>query len=138
MQGEAGVIVPPSGYLTRVRELCSAHDVLMIADEIQTGFGRTGATFACEHEGVTPDMYCLGKALGGGIVALSAVVVRRDVLGRLTPGTHGSTFGGNPLACAIGREVLALLAHRRVSGALASARRAHALATASRGAGHRG
>jgi ornithine--oxo-acid transaminase len=109
VQGEAGVVVPPAGYLTRVRELCSAHDVLMIADEIQSGFGRTGATFACEHEGVTPDMYCLGKALGGGIVALSAVVSRRDILGVLTPGTHGSTFGGNPLACAIGREVLALL-----------------------------
>jgi ornithine--oxo-acid transaminase len=109
VQGEAGVIVPPAGYLTRVRELCTQHNVLMIADEIQSGFCRTGATFACDHEAVTPDIYCLGKALGGGIVALSAVVSSRDVLGVLTPGTHGSTFGGNPLACAIGREVLALV-----------------------------
>ena len=109
VQGEAGVIVPPAGYLRRVRELCTTHNVLMIADEIQSGFGRTGTTFACEHEDVTPDMYCLGKALGGGIVALSAVVSRRDILGVLTAGTHGSTFGGNPLACAIGREVIALL-----------------------------
>jgi ornithine--oxo-acid transaminase len=109
IQGEAGVIMPPPGYLARVRELCTAYDVLLIADEIQSGFGRTGATFACEHEGVVPDMYCLGKALGGGIVPLSAVVAREEVLGVLTPGTHGSTFGGNPLACAIGSQVLALL-----------------------------
>ena len=108
IQGEAGIIVPPAGYLREARELCTAHDVLLIADEIQSGFGRTGTTFACEHEGVRPDMYCLGKALGGGIVALSAVVSRRDVLGVLGPGTHGSTFGGNPLACAIGRAVIAL------------------------------
>lgn len=109
VQGEAGIIVPPAGYLARVRELCTEHNVLMIADEIQTGLGRTGETLACEREGVVPDMYCLGKALGGGIVALSAVVSRRDVLGVLTPGTHGSTFGGNPLASAIGRQVIALL-----------------------------
>jgi len=110
IQGEAGVLVPPAGYLTSVRELCDRHNVLMIADEIQTGFGRTGATFACDREGVTPDIYCLGKALGGGILPLSAVVARRDVLGVLTPGTHGSTFGGNPLACAIGIAVLDLVA----------------------------
>jgi len=109
IQGEAGVIVPPAGYLRGVRELCTSRDVLMIADEIQSGLGRVGATFACELEGVQPDMYCLGKALGGGILPLSAVVSRREILGVLTPGTHGSTFGGNPLACAIGRAVLSLM-----------------------------
>ena len=110
IQGEAGVLVPPPGYLAAVRELCTAHGALMIADEIQSGLGRTGATFACEHEGVRPDMYLLGKALGGGIVPVSAVVSSRAVLGVFQPGQHGSTFGGNPLACAVGREVIALLA----------------------------
>jgi ornithine--oxo-acid transaminase len=110
VQGEAGVIVPPPGYLARVRELCSARGALLIADEIQSGLGRTGTTFACEHDAVVPDVYILGKALGGGIVPLSAVVSSRDVLGVFQPGQHGSTFGGNPLACAVGREVLALLA----------------------------
>ena len=110
IQGEAGVIVPPPGYLAGVRELCSAHGALMIADEIQSGLGRTGTTFACEHEGVRPDVYILGKALGGGIVPLSAVVSSREILGVFRPGQHGSTFGGNPLACAIGREVIAMLA----------------------------
>jgi ornithine--oxo-acid transaminase len=110
IQGEAGVVVPPPGYLAAVRELCTEHGALMIADEIQSGLGRTGATFACEHEGVRPDMYLLGKALGGGIVPVSAVVSSRDILGVFQPGQHGSTFGGNPLACAVGREVIALLA----------------------------
>ncbi|MBO0773552.1 MAG: ornithine--oxo-acid transaminase, partial [Actinobacteria bacterium] len=110
IQGEAGVIVPPPGYLAGVRELCTAHGALMIADEIQSGLGRTGRTFACQHEQVTPDLYLLGKALGGGIVPLSAVVSSREVLGVFRPGQHGSTFGGNPLACAIGREVIAMLA----------------------------
>ena len=109
IQGEAGVIVPPEGYLRRARELCDEHRVLLIADEIQSGLGRTGRTFACEHEGITPDVYVVGKALGGGIVPVSAVVSRRDVLGVFRPGEHGSTFGGNPLACAIGIEVLRLL-----------------------------
>jgi ornithine--oxo-acid transaminase len=109
IQGEAGVILPPDGYLTRVRDLCTSHGVLMIADEIQSGFGRTGYTFACEHEHVVPDLYLLGKALGGGIVPLSAVVSRGEILGVLRPGTHGSTFGGNPLACAIGSAVLDLV-----------------------------
>ena len=109
IQGEAGIIVPPEGYLRRARELCDEHRVLLIADEIQSGLGRTGRTFACEHEGVTPDVYVVGKALGGGIVPISAVVSRRDVLGVFRPGEHGSTFGGNPLACAIGIEVLRLL-----------------------------
>ncbi len=109
IQGEAGVIVPPAGYLAAVRALCDDFNVLMIADEIQSGLGRTGTTFACDLEGVRPDLYVLGKALGGGIVALSAVVGDWDVLGVFTPGSHGSTFGGNPLACAVGREVLAML-----------------------------
>ncbi|HEV8564323.1 MAG TPA: ornithine--oxo-acid transaminase [Actinomycetota bacterium] len=109
IQGEAGVIVPPDGYLAEARRLCTEHSVLLVADEIQSGLGRTGTMFACEHDGVVPDMYVLGKALGGGIVPLSAVVSRRDVLGVFRPGEHGSTFGGNPLACAIGLEVLRLL-----------------------------
>jgi ornithine--oxo-acid transaminase len=110
IQGEAGVIVPPPGFLSGVREICTAHGALMIADEIQTGLGRTGTTFACEHEDVVPDMYLLGKALGGGIVPISAVVSSSEILGVFKPGQHGSTFGGNPLACAVAREVIAMLA----------------------------
>jgi ornithine--oxo-acid transaminase len=109
VQGEAGVVVPPAGFLRRAREICNANDVLLIADEIQSGLGRTGRTFACEHEDVTPDVYILGKALGGGIMPLSAVVADDDVLGVFRPGEHGSTFGGNPLACAIGLAVIDLL-----------------------------
>ena len=109
IQGEAGVNVPPSGFLTAVRELCAERGVLMLADEIQSGLGRTGTTFAVEHEGVVPDVYILGKALGGGIMPVSAVVADREILGVFKPGQHGSTFGGNPLACAIGREVVAML-----------------------------
>jgi ornithine--oxo-acid transaminase len=110
IQGEAGVVEPPAGFLAAVRDLCTSHGALMIADEIQSGLGRTGTTFACEHEGVVPDMYLLGKALGGGIVPVSAVVSSRAILGVFQPGQHGSTFGGNPLGCAVGREVIALLA----------------------------
>ncbi|MFJ3634701.1 ornithine--oxo-acid transaminase [Streptomyces sp. NPDC090112] len=109
IQGEAGVLVPPAGYLAGVRELTRERNVLFVADEIQSGLGRTGATFACEHEGVVPDMYVLGKALGGGVVPVSAVVADRDVLGVFRPGEHGSTFGGNPLACAVALEVIAML-----------------------------
>ncbi|HUK71861.1 MAG TPA: ornithine--oxo-acid transaminase [Streptosporangiaceae bacterium] len=109
IQGEAGVVVPPPGFLAGVRQICSARDVLMIADEIQSGLGRTGTTFACEHENVKPDVYLLGKALGGGIMPVSAVVSSSPVLGVFQPGQHGSTFGGNPLACAIAREVIAML-----------------------------
>lgn len=109
IQGEGGVVIPPVGYLREVRQACSSASVLMMADEIQSGLGRTGETFACNHEAVVPDVYILGKALGGGVVPLSAVVADADVLAVITPGTHGSTFGGNPLACAIGREVVAML-----------------------------
>lgn len=109
IQGEAGVVVPPEDYLPRLRELCSRRNVLLIADEIQSGLGRTGRTFACDHWGVVPDVYLLGKALGGGVLPVSAVVADRDVLGVLRPGEHGSTFGGNPLASAIGSEVVKIL-----------------------------
>ncbi|MET8553983.1 ornithine--oxo-acid transaminase [Streptomyces sp. NPDC004959] len=109
IQGEAGVLVPPEGYLPAVRELTRERGVLLMADEIQSGLGRTGRTFACEHEGVVPDVYLLGKALGGGVVPVSAVVADWDVLGVFRPGEHGSTFGGNPLACAVAIEVIALL-----------------------------
>jgi ornithine--oxo-acid transaminase len=109
IQGEAGVIIPPPGYLAAIRAACDRHGALFVADEIQSGLGRVGATFACEREGVAPDAFVLGKALGGGVVPLSAVVSRAEVLGVLTAGTHGSTFGGNPLACAVGRAVVGLL-----------------------------
>ncbi|WFB08979.1 ornithine--oxo-acid transaminase [Streptomyces sp. LX-29] len=109
IQGEAGVLVPPPGYLAGVRELTRARGTLFIADEIQSGLGRTGTTFACEHEGVVPDVYVLGKALGGGVVPVSAVVSSAEVLGVYRPGEHGSTFGGNPLACAVALEVIAML-----------------------------
>jgi ornithine--oxo-acid transaminase len=109
IQGEAGVNVPPSGFLTAVREICTEAGALMLADEIQSGLGRTGTTFAVEHENVVPDVYILGKALGGGIMPISAVVADEEVLGVFKPGQHGSTFGGNPLACAIAREVIAIL-----------------------------
>ncbi|WP_329241885.1 ornithine--oxo-acid transaminase [Actinoallomurus sp. NBC_01490] len=109
IQGEAGVNVPPSGFLTAVREICTGAGALMLADEIQSGLGRTGTTFAVEHENVVPDVYILGKALGGGIMPISAVVADQEILGVFKPGQHGSTFGGNPLACAIAREVIAML-----------------------------
>ncbi|AKT50477.1 ornithine--oxo-acid transaminase [Arsenicicoccus sp. oral taxon 190] len=109
IQGEGGVVLPPEGYLREVREICSQTRTLMVADEIQSGLARTGRTFACDHEDVVPDVYVLGKALGGGIMPVSAVAADRDVLGVITPGTHGSTFGGNPLAAAIGHEVCLML-----------------------------
>jgi ornithine--oxo-acid transaminase len=109
IQGEAGIIVPRSGYLAEVRRMTAERRVLFIADEIQSGLGRTGAIFQCDNEGVVPDLYLLGKALGGGIVPVSAVVGNRDVLGVLRPGEHGSTFGGNPLAAAVGLAVVELL-----------------------------
>jgi len=110
IQGERGVVSPPAGYLTALRALCSANNVLMIADEIQAGLGRAGATFACDLEDVVPDVYVLGKALGGGLVPVSAIAADTDVLSVIVPGSHGSTFGGNPLAAAVGHEVVAMLA----------------------------
>lgn len=109
IQGEAGIIVPPDDYLPRLRKTCTQRNVLLIADEIQSGLARTGRTFACDHWDVVPDMYLLGKALGGGVVPLSAVVADRAVLGVLNPGEHGSTFGGNPLAMSIGTAVIEIL-----------------------------
>ena len=109
IQGEGGVRVPSPGYLQRVAEICAAHNVLFVADEIQTGLGRTGALLCCDHEGVRPDMVTLGKALSGGFYPVSAVLADRKVLGLLRPGDHGSTFGGNPLGAAIGRAALSVL-----------------------------
>jgi ornithine--oxo-acid transaminase len=109
IQGEAGIIVPPAGYLKAVRELCTRHNVLMVCDEVQTGLGRTGALLACDHEAVKPDGLMLGKALGGGLLPVSAFLAREDVMDQFTPGDHGSTFGGNPLAAAVGLAALELL-----------------------------
>ena len=109
IQGEAGIIIPPAGYLAAVRTLTAQHNVLLIVDEIQAGLGRTGATFASDHEAVVPDIFVLGKALGGGILPVSAIAANWDIMGVFTPGSHGSTFGGNPLACAVGSAVVTLL-----------------------------
>jgi len=109
VQGEAGIVVPPAGYLRAVREICTRRNVLMIADEVQTGLGRTGRLLACDHEGVRPDGLTLGKALGGGLLPVSAFLAREDVMAVFTPGDHGSTFGGNPLAAAVGEAALELL-----------------------------
>ena len=109
IQGEAGIIVPPDGYLRQVRELCTEKNVLFIADEIQSGLGRCGTTFCIEHDGVRPDIFILGKALGGGIMPVSAVVSSREIMSVFTPGDHGSTFGGNPLSCAVARKVIEIL-----------------------------
>ena len=147
IQGEAGIVIPPEGYLRAVREITERHNVLFVADEIQTGLGRVGETFACDREGVVPDVYLLGKALGGGILPVSAVVANRDVLGVIRPGEHGSTFGGNPLAAAVGTRVVEMLStgefQRRAAALgehleakLARARRARRhRACASRGCG---
>ena len=109
IQGEGGVVVPPEGYLQQVAQVCQEHNVLFMADEIQTGLGRTGARFACDHEGVQPDVMILGKALSGGFYPVSAVLSNKEVLGVFQPGDHGSTFGGNPLGAAIARTALAVL-----------------------------
>lgn len=109
IQGEAGIIIPPAGYLKQVETICKEQNVLLLADEIQTGFGRTGKLFACEWEDVVPDMYILGKALGGGVFPISAVAADSDILGVLTPGSHGSTFGGNPLGCAVAIAALEVI-----------------------------
>ncbi len=109
IQGEAGVIIPPPGYLPRARELCTAHNVVLILDEIQTGLGRTGKLLAEEHEGIEADVTLIGKALAGGFYPVSAVLSNSEVLGVLKPGQHGSTFGGNPLACAVARAAIRVL-----------------------------
>ncbi len=109
IQGEAGIIIPPEGYIKAARDLCTKHNVLFIADEIQAGLGRTGKMFACEWEGIEPDMYVLGKALGGGVFPISCVVANKDILSVFNPGSHGSTFGGNPMACAVSIASLEVL-----------------------------
>ncbi|HDJ24207.1 MAG TPA: ornithine--oxo-acid transaminase [Candidatus Aminicenantes bacterium] len=109
IQAEAGIIIPPPGYLRQAKEICEKNNVLFIADEIQTGLGRVGHLFACQEEDVRPDVVVVGKSLGGGYYAISAVLSDREVLGLFTPGSHGSTFGGNPLACAIARESLRVI-----------------------------
>ena len=116
IQGEAGIRVPPVGYLARAAELCKQRNVLLIADEIQTGLGRTGKLLACMHDGVKPDGLILGKALGGGLLPVSMFLARQDVMDVFTPGTHGSTFGGNPLAAAVGNEALAVLIEDDLAG----------------------
>jgi len=115
IQGEAGVKIPPEGYLRDVRRACSENNVLFCADEIQTGLGRTGRMFCVDHEGVQPDLVILGKALSGGFYPISAVAGRRDVMGLFRPGTHGSTFGGNPLASAIGLAALDVLVREKLA-----------------------
>jgi ornithine--oxo-acid transaminase len=109
IQAEGGIIIPPTGYLRGAKEICEGNKVLFMADEIQTGLGRTGKLFACEHEDVMPDVMIIGKSMGGGFYTVSAVLSQREVLGLFTPGSHGSTFGANPLACAIAREALQVL-----------------------------
>jgi len=109
IQAEAGIIIPPEGYLRDAKKICEEHNVLFITDEIQTGLGRTGKLFACDHEQVTPDIQVIGKSLGGGYYAISATLSFREILGVFKPGEHGSTFGGNPMACAIAREAMRVL-----------------------------
>jgi len=109
IQGEGGIVMPPKGYLRKCQEICRKHNVLLIADEIQSGLGRTGKMLACDHEDVVPDGLILGKALGGGILAVSMFLARKEVMDIFVPGTHGSTFGGNPLAAAVGTEALKIL-----------------------------
>src|SRR6516165_6875456 len=116
IQGEAGIIVPPAGWLAGLRRLCDAHHVLLILDEVQSGLGRTGAWFASEHEGVRPDGLVVGKALGGGVLPVSAFLGTREVMDVFTPGSHGSTFGGNPLAAAVGLEALRVIEEEGLVG----------------------
>ena len=114
IQGEAGIIVPPDGYLKEAAAICNEHNVLLMADEIQSGLGRTGKLFAYQHEGITPDVLILGKALSGGYYPVSAVLASRAILGLFQPGDHGSTFGGNPLACAVARAALSVLVDEKL------------------------
>ena len=115
IQGEGGIIIPESGYLNKVRELCTKYNVLMIVDEIQTGLGRTGKMLACDYENVKPDILCLGKALSGGFYPISAVLSNEEIMSVLTPGTHGSTYGGNPLACAVGIKALEIIKKEKMA-----------------------
>ncbi|QOR84493.1 ornithine--oxo-acid transaminase [Geobacillus stearothermophilus] len=115
IQGEAGIRIPPQGFLKAAYDVCKEHNVLFIADEIQTGLGRTGKLFACDWENVVPDMYILGKALGGGVFPISCVVANRDILSVFEPGSHGSTFGGNPLACAVSIAALEVIEEERLA-----------------------
>lgn len=114
IQGEAGINIPESGFLKEARELCTSENVLMVADEIQSGLGRSGKTFACDWENVVPDMYILGKALGGGVFPISCVAANKDILGVFNPGSHGSTFGGNPLGCAVSIASLEVLEEEKL------------------------
>jgi ornithine--oxo-acid transaminase len=114
IQGEAGILVPPDGFLKAALEVCRRHKVLLVADEIQTSFGRTGAMFCADHDGVKPDLYIVGKALGGGVLPVSGVIGQRETLGLYRPGDHGSTFGGNPLACAVGMAALDVIVSERL------------------------
>ncbi len=120
IQGEGGIVIPPDGYLKACEELCRKHNVLLIADEVQTGLGRTGKLLACEHEDVKPDGLILGKALGGGILPVSMFLASSEVMSVFTPGDHGSTFGGNPLAAAVGLEALNILVEDELSACSAS------------------
>lgn len=115
IQGEAGILIPPQGFLKAAYELCKENNVLFVADEIQAGLGRTGKMFACEWENVEPDMYILGKALGGGVFPISCVAANREILGVFNPGSHGSTFGGNPLACAVSIAALEVLEDEKLA-----------------------
>jgi ornithine--oxo-acid transaminase len=115
IQCEAGILIPPDGYLRQASELCARERVLLVADEIQTGLGRTGRMFACQHENVQPDVYVLGKALSGGVYPVSAVVSSSEILGVFRPGSHGSTYGGNPLACAAARAALRVIEDERLA-----------------------
>ena len=115
IQGEAGVIIPTFGYLKKVRELCSKYNILMIADEVQTGLGRTGKLLACDYEEIKPDILCLGKALSGGVLPISAVLANDNVMNCITPGTHGSTFGGNPLASEVASASLSVILNNNLS-----------------------
>lgn len=115
IQGEAGIVIPPDGFLKEAYELCKEQNVLFVADEIQAGLGRSGKTFACDWEEVTPDMYILGKALGGGVFPISCVVANKDILGVFNPGSHGSTFGGNPMACAVSIAALDVLEEEKLA-----------------------
>src|SRR5699024_3250746 len=114
IQGEAGIIIPPEGYLKAIREICDENNILFVADEVQTGFARTGKMFACDWENVVPDIYVMGKALGGGVMPVSAIAANKNIMDVFTPGSHGSTFGGNPLACAVSLAALDVIEEEKL------------------------